>query len=57
MSNHRELRDLRSEGIRVKNKYKFMILKSTMMSQIKEAFVGYQRKYKIYIKISIRLLL
>ena len=40
MSNRSELRDLRSEGIHFKNKYKFMILKITWMSQIKEAFVG-----------------
>ena len=39
MSNHSELRDLRSEGIHFKNKYKFMILKITLMPQIKEAFV------------------
>jgi len=44
MSNHSELRDLRSEGTHFKNKYKFMILKSTMMPQIKEAFVGSQLK-------------
>jgi hypothetical protein len=53
MSKHSELRDLRSEDIHFKNKYKFMILKSTVMPQIKEAFVGYQRKYKIYITMSI----
>jgi len=29
-----------SEGINFRNKYKFMILKITMMPQIKEAFVG-----------------
>jgi len=40
MSNHSQLRDLRSEGIYFKNKYKFVILKITLMSQIKEAFVG-----------------
>jgi len=40
MSNHIELRDLRSEGMCFKNKYKFMILKITFMPQIKEAFVG-----------------
>jgi len=40
MSNHSEPRDLRSEGTRFKNKYKFMIRKSTMMPQIKEEFVG-----------------
>jgi len=39
MSKHSELRDLRSEGIHFKNKYKFMILKITLMPQIKEAFV------------------
>jgi len=39
MSNHSELRDLRSEGIHFKNKYKFMILKITLMQQIKQAFV------------------
>ena len=46
---------LRSEGTHFKNKYKFLILKSTMMPQIKEVFVGSQRKYKIYITISIRI--
>jgi len=56
MSNHTQLIDLKSEGIHFKNKYIFMILKSTMMPQIKEAFVGSQRKYKIYITISIRVL-
>ena len=40
MSNHSELRDLRSEGIHFKNKYKFMILKITLMPQIKESFGG-----------------
>jgi hypothetical protein len=40
MSNHSELKDLRSEGIHFKNKYKFMILKITLMLQIKEAFCG-----------------
>jgi hypothetical protein len=49
MSNHSELRDLRSEDTHFKNKYKFIILKSTMMSQLKEALVGSQIKYKIYI--------
>jgi len=53
MSNHSELRDLRSEGIHFKNKYKLMIIKSTIMPQIKEAFVGSEHKYKIYITISI----
>jgi len=33
-----------------------MVLKSTMMPQIKETFVGSQRKYKIYITIYIRVL-
>jgi len=56
MANHSELRDLRSEDIHFKNKYKFMILKNTMMPQIKEAFVGSQRKWKSYITISIRVL-
>ena len=46
MSNHRKLRDLRSEVAHFKNKYKFIILKTTMMPQINEAFVGFQRKYK-----------
>jgi hypothetical protein len=54
MSNQSELRDLMSEGIHFKNKYKLMVPKSTMMSQIKEAFVGFEHKYKIYITISIR---
>jgi len=40
MSNHTQIRDFRSEGIHFKNKYKFMILKGTMVPQIKEAFVG-----------------
>jgi len=39
MSDHSELRDLRSEDIHFQNKYKFMALKITMMLQIKEAFV------------------
>jgi len=52
MSNHSELRDFTSEGIHFNNKWIFMILKSTLMPQIKEAFLGSQRKYKIYITIS-----
>jgi hypothetical protein len=56
MSNHSEPRDLRSEGIHFKNKYKLMTLKSTMMPQIKEEFAGSEHKYKIQIKISIRFL-
>jgi len=40
MSNHSELRDLRSEGIRFKNKYKFLILKIILMPQIKEVSGG-----------------
>jgi len=40
MSNHSEPRDLKSDGIHYKNKYKFMILKITIMVLIKEAFVG-----------------
>jgi len=55
MSDHSELRDLMSEDTHFKNKCKFVILKSTMMPQIKEAFVGFQRKYKIYITIPIRI--
>jgi len=39
MSNHSELRDLRSEGVHFKNKYKFIKLKITLMPQIKEVFV------------------
>jgi hypothetical protein len=39
MLHHSELRDLRSEGIHFKNKYKFMALKITLMPQRKEAFV------------------
>ena len=46
MSNHSELKDLRSEGIHFTNIYKFMILKCTMMPQINEALVGSQPKYK-----------
>jgi len=41
MSNHSELRDLRSEGIHFKNKYKFMKLKIILMPQINEAFVWF----------------
>jgi len=40
MSSHSELRDLRSEVLYFKNKYKFMTLKITLMSHIKEPFVG-----------------
>ena len=40
MSNHSELRAVRSAGIHSKNKYKFMILKITLIPQTKEAFVG-----------------
>ena len=39
MSNHSELRDFKAEGIQFKNKCKFMILKITLMPQIKEEFV------------------
>jgi hypothetical protein len=45
MSNHIELKDLRSEGIYFKNKYKFMMLKSAIVPQINEAFVRSQRKH------------
>jgi hypothetical protein len=51
MSNYIELKDMRWEGLHFKNKDKFMILKSTMMPQIKETFVGSQHQYKIYITI------
>ena len=54
MSSHSELRDLRSDGVHFKNKCKFMIPKSTVIPQINEAFVGSQRKYKIYITMSIQ---
>ena len=40
MSIHSVLRNLTSEVTHFKNKYKFVILKITMMPQIKEAFVG-----------------
>ena len=40
MSNHSELRDLRSEVIHLKNKYTFLILKITVIRQIKQAFGG-----------------
>jgi len=56
MSKHTELRDLKTEGIQFKIKYELMILESTMMPQIKEAFVGSQHKYKIYITMFIRVL-
>jgi hypothetical protein len=39
MSNGSELRDIRAEGMHSEGKYKFMILKITLMPQIKEAFV------------------
>jgi len=41
MSNHSELRDLSSEVIHFKNKYKFVVLKITLMSQIKESIVSF----------------
>jgi hypothetical protein len=41
MSNRSELRDVRSEVVNFKNKYKFMILKIILMPQIQEALVGY----------------
>jgi len=53
MANHNELRDMRAEVIHFKSKYKFTVLKSSMMPQ---TFVGSQRKYKIYITIYIRVL-
>jgi hypothetical protein len=39
MSNHSGLRDLMPEGIHFNNKYKFMVLKISLMPQIKEVFV------------------
>ena len=39
MLHHSELRDLKSERIHFKNKYKFMILIISLMPQIKEAFI------------------
>jgi len=39
MSNHSELRALRSKGIHFKNKYKFMTIKITLIPQIKEACI------------------
>jgi len=56
MSNRRQPRDLCLDAIHFKNKCKFVILKSIMMPQIKEVFVGSQPKYKIYITISIQVL-
>jgi len=40
MLHRSELKDMRSEGIRFKNKYKLMILKITLMPQTNLAFVG-----------------
>ena len=40
MLHRSELRDIRSEGTHFKNKYILEILKSTVMPQIKETFVG-----------------
>ena len=40
MTNHSELRDLSSEVIHFKKKYKFFILKITFIPQIKKAFGG-----------------
>ena len=39
MSIHSELRDFRSEAIHFKNKYKFTIIKITLMLKLKETFV------------------
>jgi len=41
MLHHSELRDLRSKVTHFINKYKFMTLNITMMTQIKEAFLGF----------------
>ena len=54
MSNHIELRDLRSESIHFKNK--FMILKITLMPQIKEAFVWSNVNTKSILQYSFRVL-
>jgi hypothetical protein len=54
MSNHSELRDLRSEGILFKNKYKF--IKNYLDATNKGCIWRIQRKCKIYITISIRVL-
>jgi hypothetical protein len=56
MSNHSELRDLRSEGIHFKNKYKLMLLKNYLDATNKGSICLIQRKYKIYITIYIRVL-
>jgi len=40
MSNRSELRDLKSKVTHFKNKYKFMILKITLMPQVQEECVG-----------------
>jgi len=55
MSNHSELRDLRSEGTLFKNKYKFMILKNTLMPLLKELFVGSNVNTKSKLKYSFEL--
>jgi len=55
MSNHSELRDLRSGGIHFKSKCKFMLLKMTNATNTGSIY-WIQRKYKIYIIISIRVL-
>jgi len=47
---------LSSEVIHFKNKCKFMILKTILMLQIKKSICLIQRKYKIYITISIPVL-
>jgi Na+-transporting methylmalonyl-CoA/oxaloacetate decarboxylase gamma subunit len=52
MSNRSEVRVLRSEGIHFKNKYKFMVLKITLMPQINEAFVGSSVNTKSALKYS-----
>ena len=40
MSSHSELRDFRSEGTYFKNNYNFVIIKISLMPQIKDAFVS-----------------
>jgi len=56
MSNHSELRDMRSEGINFKSKYKFMILKNYLDVTNNGSICLIQRKNKIHITISIRFL-
>jgi len=52
MLHHSELRDLRSDGINFKNKYKLLIL-NYLDATNKGSICFNQRKYKIYITIYI----